>query len=407
MTPPREHGADGDLRPRLTLAGRTALIACFVGTCFAGILGTVHLIGVPLPLTSEYRVSAVFPDAEGVIPESSVTIGGALAGRVEEVGLTPGGARVTMSLLDRWQRTLHDDATAAIRIKSLLGERFVNLDPGTPGHRLLPSGSTLAQRGMLSVELTDVLNLLDAPTRASLAALSGEMGGAVRDRGGAVNAAIHDLRTLVADLEPAAAAVDRRSADVARLVAAADRATRDLAGEQGSLGGLVDHAGTALATLDRNRGPLLGLVDSCDRLTRELSGVLDAATRAGLRDTLQDAPPALGEAASLGSTLAPTVEQLRPGLPSYVELLPELRSSWSFADANDHYVRVLVLGGPDEAISGSNGDRRPAPDVPPPGGRPAAPGLPPRAPQPGSFAGAPSASSPPLSPLWALIFGGM
>jgi phospholipid/cholesterol/gamma-HCH transport system substrate-binding protein len=404
MAPPREHRPAqpaehpaGDTRPRLTLAGRTALIACFVGTCFAGILGTVHLIGAPLPFASDYRVSAVVPDAEGVIPDSSVTIGGALAGRVEEVGLTPGGARVTMRLLDRWQRTLHDDATAAIRIKSLLGERFVDLDPGTPGRPLLPSGSTLARRGALSVELTDVLDMLDAPTRAGLAALVRETGSATQGRGGDVNTAIRDLRTLVADLEPAAGAVDRRAADVQRLVAAADRVTRDLAAEQESLGGLVDHAGTAMTALDRDRGPLVGLIDSGDRLARELSGVLDAPTQAALRDTLQGAAPALGQTATLGSTLAPTVEQLRPGLPSYVELLPELRSTWRFTDANNHYVRVLIVGGPDEAIAGSSGDRRPAPDVPPPGGQPAAPGLPP----------GPAAEALPDTSLWALIFGGM
>ncbi|HEV7468069.1 MAG TPA: MlaD family protein [Candidatus Dormibacteraeota bacterium] len=408
MAPPHQRRASHthfDDRIHLTLAGRTALIACFVATCFAGILATIHLIGAPLPLTSQYHVSAIFSDAQGVIPDSSVTIGGAVAGRVEEVSLTPQGAKVTMRLLDRWQSTVHRDATASIRIKSLLGEHFVNIDPGTPGQPLLASDSTLGRHGTMSVELTDVLNMLDQPTRASMGALLGSLGHATDGRGGDVNTAIRDLRTLVGDMQPLTGTVAHRSDDVRHLIASADAVTRDLAAQQGDLGGLVSNASAAFGSLDRDKGSLRTLIDSGDTLARQFSSVLDPRTRAGLRDTLQNAGPALGQTAALGSTLAPTVERLRPGLPSYVALLPELRSTWSAADGNGHYVRVLVLTGSDAMSQQQNGDRRPAPVVTPPGGQPAAPGFPPR--PSGAPAGSPADLFLPDSPLWTLIFGGM
>jgi len=408
--PPQQHEHHAshtffDEKIHLTLAGKTALIGAFVAICFAGILGTVHLIGTPLPFTSEYHVSAIFPDAEGVIPDSSVTIGGALAGRVEQVSLTPAGAKVTMRLLDRWQHVLHRDATASIRIKSLLGEHFVNLDPGNPGQPMLPSDSTLAQRGAISVELTDVLDMLDQPTRASLGVLLSSLGSSTQGRAGDINTAIHDLRTLVTDLQGAAGAVDRRSTDVQHLLASADTVTRQLAAEQSDLGGLIDNAGTAFAALNSDKGSLRILIDSGDQLARQFSDVLDAPTQAGLRDTLQNAPPALNQTAALGSTLSPTVAQLRPGLASYVALIPELRSTWGFADANNHYVRVLVLGGADAVTEGQSGDRRPEPDVFGPGGPPPAPGFPP--PPPSGLAAPQDATALPDLPLWALIFGGM
>jgi phospholipid/cholesterol/gamma-HCH transport system substrate-binding protein len=394
-----------DEKIHLTLAGKTALTACFVATCFAGIWGTIHLIGAPLPFTSQYHVSAIFPDAEGVIPDSSVTIGGALAGRVEEVSLTPQGAKVTMRLLDRWQKVVHRDATASIRVKSLLGEHFVNLDPGTPGQPLLASDSTLGQHGTISVELTDVLNMLDQPTRASMGVLLNSLGTATSGRGGDVNTAIHDLRTLVTDLQPLTGTFDHRSNDVRHLIASADSVTRDLAAQQGNLGGLITNANSAFDSLNRDKGPLLTLIDSGDTLAKDFSSVLDAQTQAGLRETLQNAPPALNQTAALGSTLAPTVQQLRPGLPSYVQLLPELRSLWGYADGNNHYVRVLVLTGSDAMTAGSNGDRHPVPVVTPPGGQPAAPGFPPH--PSGAPVSPPADLFTPDSPLWALIFGGM
>ena len=409
--PPQQHEHHAshtyfDERIHLTLAGKTALTACFVATCFAGILGTIHLIGAPLPFSSEYHVSAIFPDAEGVIPDSSVTIGGALAGRVEQVSLTPQGAKVTMRLLDRWQHTVHRDATASVRIKSLLGERFVNIDPGTPGQAMLASDSTIGQRGTLSVELTDVLDMLDQPTRARLGVLLGSLGTATNGRAGDVNTAIHDLRTLVTDLQPLTGTFQHRSADVQHLIGQADTVTRDLAAEQGTLGGLISNANTAFGSLDSDKQALLGLIDKGDSLAKDFSTVLDPQTQAGFRDTLQNAPPALTQTASLGSTLTPTVQQLRPGLPSYVALLPDLKSVWNAADSNNNYVRVLVLGGPDSMTAGSNGDRHPAPDVMPPGGAPAAPGFPPHPSSAPVSEAAPHLFAP-QSALWALIFGGM
>jgi virulence factor Mce-like protein len=410
MAPQKQHEHHAshtyfDEKIHLTLAGKTALTACFVATCFAGILGTIHLIGAPLPFSSQYHVSAVFPDAEGVIPDSSVTIGGALAGRVEQVSLTPQGAKVTMRLLDRWQHTVHRDATAQVRIKSLLGERFVNIDPGTPGQPLLASDSTITQRGTLSVELTDVLSMLDQPTRASLGVLLGSLGTATDGRGGDVNTAIRDLRTLVTDLQPLTGTFQHRSDDVQHLIAQADTVTRDLAAQQGALGGLITNANTAFGSLDSDRQSLLNLIDRGDTLARDFSSVLDPQTQAGFRDTLQNAPPALTQTASLGATLTPTVQQLRPGLPSYVALLPDLRSLWSASDANGHYVRVLVLTGSDAMSQGQNGDRRPVPDVLPPGGQPPAPGFPPHPPAPSSAP--PPDLFVPGSPLWALVFGGI
>lgn len=411
MAPPQEHREHRashtyfDEKIHLTLAGKTALIACFVTTCFAGILGTIHLIGTPLPFSSQYQVSAIFPDAQGVIPDSSVTIGGALAGRVEQVSLTPRGAKVTMRLLDRWQNTLHRDATAAIRIKSLLGERFVNIDPGNPGTPMLASDSTISQPGSMSVELTDVLNMLDQPTRASLGALLSETNGALGGRGGDINTAIHDLRTLVTDLQPVTQTFDQRSADVQHLIAQADTVTRDLADQQGNLGALITGANTTFSTLDQDKSSLLTLINSGDTLSRDFSTVLDPQTQTAFRDTLNNAPPALSQTAALGSTLAPTVQQLRPGLPSYVALLPELRSVWGMKDANNNYVRVFQLTGSDASTSGSNGDRDPSPLVLPPGGQRPAPGFPPHP------SGAPFGTPADLfrldSPLWALLFGGM
>jgi ABC-type transporter Mla subunit MlaD len=210
---------------------------------------------------------------------------------------------------------------------------------------------------------------------------------------------------LVTDMQPLTGTFDHRSDDVRHLIASADSVTHDLAAQQGDLGGLITNANSTFDSLNHDKGALLTLIDRGDTLATDFSSVLDPQTQAGLRDTLQNAPPALTQTAALGSTLAPTVQQLRPGLPSYVQLLPELRSLWGFTDANNNYVRVLVLTGQDAMTAGSNGDRHPAPVVIPNGGQPSAPGFPPH--PSGAAASQQADVFVPDSPLWALIFGGM
>jgi virulence factor Mce-like protein len=413
---PHEHHASHtyfDNKPHLTVAGKTAATACFVVACFAGILATTHLIGTPLPFLREYTVSVVVPNAQDVIPDSQVTMGGATAGRVDEVSLTPQGARITMRLFDRWQH-IHRDATASIRVKSLLGERFVNIDPGSPSQPELPSGSTLAGRGTLSVELTDVLNMLDPHTRSDLGVLISSMANGTAGRGADVNTAIRDLRTLVTDLEPATGAVAKRAADVQHLVGAADSVTRDLAAQQGDLARLVERANSSVRSLNNDRAPLLTVIDQGDRLSTAFSDILNPPTQAGIRDTLNAAPPALGQAALLGSTLTPTVAQVRPVTSSITQLIPEIRSTWSFADANGHWLRVFALGGgPNNLATTSNGDRRPAANTTvgqegdqAPGffGLPGLPGAPASGPASG---GAAHPAVVPDTPLWTLLFGEM
>jgi virulence factor Mce-like protein len=414
MAPHERHSSQThfDDRAHLTVAGKTAATACFVVACFAGILATTHLIGTQLPLVPEYTVSAILADAQDVIPDSQVTMSGATAGRVDEVTLTPQGARITMRLFDRWQH-IHRDATASIRIKSLLGERFVNIDPGSVSEPELPSGSTLASRGTLSVELTDVLNMMDPHTRSDLGVLISSMATGTAGRGADINTAIRDLRTLVTDMEPATGAVAKRAADVQHLVGAADGVTRDLAAQQGDLARLVDRANSAVRSLNDDRAPLLTVIDQGDRLSTAFSDILNPPTQAGIRDTLNAAPPALDRVTGLGSTLGPTAAQVRPAAPSLTQLIPEVRSTWGFTDANGHWLRVFALGGgPNNLTTTSNGDRRPAPNTPVGGEGDQAPGffgLPglPGAPASGPAGASARPGAVPDPALWTLLFGEM
>ena len=63
-------------------------------------------------------------------------------------GLDPAGNRTVATIeVDPAFAPVHADARAILRQKTLLGETFVEMTPGTPGSRTLPEGGMLPTAG--------------------------------------------------------------------------------------------------------------------------------------------------------------------------------------------------------------------------------------------------------------------
>ena len=78
------------------------------------------------------RVDAIFSNASGLIPGQNVEIAGAVVGEVSGIELTPRHhARVEMNLQTGFA-PFRSDATCEIKPQSLIGEKFVECDPGSP-----------------------------------------------------------------------------------------------------------------------------------------------------------------------------------------------------------------------------------------------------------------------------------
>lgn len=87
------------------------------------------------------RVTARFDDASGVERRTDVLIAGVRVGEVEAVDLEAGRARLTLRIEDEVTR-IPLDSTVAVRSRGLLGERVVEITPGSAA-RLAADGDTL------------------------------------------------------------------------------------------------------------------------------------------------------------------------------------------------------------------------------------------------------------------------
>ncbi len=88
-----------------------------------------------------YPLYATFRTALGVNKETSVYIAGIKVGEVGDIQLSHGMARLTFKIFPQYK--IEQDAVAIIRQKGLLGEKFIEIKPGTPGGPYLQSGEEI------------------------------------------------------------------------------------------------------------------------------------------------------------------------------------------------------------------------------------------------------------------------
>lgn len=127
-----------------------------------------------------YRVYVTFPQAQGITNKTGVYIAGIQVGEVDAVALVGGKARLTLRI--HREVALEPDVRTLIRPKGLLGEKYVEIRPGTPGtgpvapDADLPEGEAPPDLDQLIGEFSGVANDIRAVTRSLREALGGPEG---------------------------------------------------------------------------------------------------------------------------------------------------------------------------------------------------------------------------------------
>jgi phospholipid/cholesterol/gamma-HCH transport system substrate-binding protein len=104
-----------------------------------------------------YRVHVLFDSAAGVVKNSPVRIAGVHVGKVERISLERGQAKVVLRIPPGVH--LYEDAKAYLRSEGLLGERYIEIFPGSEEEpRLKEEG--LIQQGAPPVSIEQVLSRL-------------------------------------------------------------------------------------------------------------------------------------------------------------------------------------------------------------------------------------------------------
>jgi phospholipid/cholesterol/gamma-HCH transport system substrate-binding protein len=108
-------------------------------------LGQVDLLGA-----QGYTIYADFPTVGGLKSGASVEIAGVPIGRVTSIQLKDYQARVTLHINNGVQ--LQSDAIASVKTKGLIGEKFVQINPGGSDKTVPPGGRLTEVEAPVDIE---------------------------------------------------------------------------------------------------------------------------------------------------------------------------------------------------------------------------------------------------------------
>jgi phospholipid/cholesterol/gamma-HCH transport system substrate-binding protein len=279
--------------------GARAVTVCVAALAAAGLSGCGNEGGE--------TVTARFVSAAPLVKDNQIKVDGIVVGTVSDMRVRNGLAEVTMNL-DREALPLHNDATFTIRPSTLLGERYIDLDRGTPSappldtNRVVPTSQTGQNVG-----LDDMLNTLDDPTAAGLGALVTTLGTGVRGNGKQVDETITTLAPSMQQIESLAAVLKNHNELLGALVQDAEPIVGALADNDGqSLDKLVGSSDRLLAASAAQQADL-------DKVLEELPSTLESGSDAlkQLNKTADDATPTLKELHPFTNHLSKFSKELR------------------------------------------------------------------------------------------------
>jgi phospholipid/cholesterol/gamma-HCH transport system substrate-binding protein len=309
--------------------------------------GGVELGEEPFEVTAEFR------DVISLVPKSEVRVDDVPVGAVTDVGREGWHAEVTM-LLQRDVR-LPDNAVAQIRQTSLLGEKYVELVPGTaaPQGRLSDGDHIPLARTGRNPEVEEVLGalslLLHGGGIAQLQTVSHELNAVMNGRQDRLGEVFRELDTLVASL-------DEQREQIFRAMQGINKLTRTLNSERRTFTRALDTMGPALRILADQRRQLVGMLQGLSDLGRVGTRVVNRTSENTLA-ALRHLQPILARLVEAGDALPRSLE-LIVSFPFPDEALEVIEGDFANTAARVN-IDIAEL-----YHNFSGGDRLPVPDVP-------------------------------------------
>jgi phospholipid/cholesterol/gamma-HCH transport system substrate-binding protein len=305
----------------------------------AGLLLFLWLsFGGTVPFNPEgYRFSVAFPDATQLAPQADVRIAGVSVGSVVSTKLDPQGNRTLATIqMDDQYAPIRSNALAILRTKTILGETYVQLTPGTSSAKWLPDGGTLNRDQVQSaVQLDQVFDALNGPTRKAFEQWQQELAVAVKGNGQNLNDVLGNLPTFAGDATDILRVLDVEHAAVTRLSQNGGIVFAALSKNQSALRNLITTAETTFQTTAQNNNALAQTFQNFPRFLNETK-----ATMAQLQTFASNTDPLVHELLPVANDLGPTLNSVRELSPSlkhfFIELGPLVTVSRTGLPALSH-----------------------------------------------------------------------
>lgn len=297
--------------------------AIAVGAVSVAVLALLMLFAFSLDrltfLRGVHVIEADFADAAGLIPENEVRVAGLKVGKVRSIELasSSGAGRVRDRV--RVSMEIQDDvdlgraSEAEIKLKTLLGAKFVDIMPKGGAPYLEPGDRIPLDQTRIPFELYQVTN----KTVETIGQIDAK----------ALNEALNELAELTDDpngnfgrafvgLAKATEALAERDAELESLVRGADRVVGVLGSRSSELGRIIANGAEILEALEARREGVQRFARESGRLAEQLSGLL-SSTRKDLDPALRHLHTVLEVVADNIPNLEETIRTLGPDSESF------------------------------------------------------------------------------------------
>jgi ABC-type transporter Mla subunit MlaD len=281
----------------ITLAAIAAIVVIAVVTNASGAGG------------DPYDVRAIFDDASFAVQGEQVRVAGAPVGSIVGLGVTANKqAAVTLEIDDSRFAPFHANATCAIRPQSLIGEMYVDCNPGTASAPALAriahgpgSGSYYLPVTQTSspVDFDIVQDIYQEPVAQRLAIILDELGTGLAARGSDLNAVIHRADPALGNTDQVLKILAGQNRALARLATDSAAVLGPLAQQRKSLADFIVQANTTAtasaaraADISRSIHLLPGFLGQLKPLMADLGTLADQGTP--LASDLKTSASALG-----------------------------------------------------------------------------------------------------------------
>jgi phospholipid/cholesterol/gamma-HCH transport system substrate-binding protein len=232
------------------------------------IAGAFNIESLPLIGNGE-EYSAAFTEASGLKSGDEVRIAGVKVGKVSEVDLDGDHVKVTFRVKDEAQ--FGSDTGASIRVKTILGSKYMSLEPKGPG-QMEPESEIPLKR---TVSAYDVVEAFSDLTTTSEKVDTKQLATALDTISTTFKDSPAEVKASIAGMSRLSRTVASRDKELRELLANANGVTGVLSDRSKEFMKLVEDGGALFQEISKRREAIHRLLVSASTLGVQLSGLVD------------------------------------------------------------------------------------------------------------------------------------
>jgi phospholipid/cholesterol/gamma-HCH transport system substrate-binding protein len=270
---------------------------------------------------------AEFSEAAGLKPGDEVRVAGVKVGKVTDVGLAGDKVMVSFKVKDAW---VGDRSRAAIKIKTLLGQKFLSLEPdGTavldPGQPI-PRNRTLAPYDVLEAfrGLAETVDAVDTPQLAKSFEVLAETFSDTPDN---VKGALDGLQAL-------SRTISSRDGQLAKLLDNTQKISQTLADRDAEVAKLLEDGTKLLDEIRKRKDAISKLLAGTKKLATELKGIVD--------DNSKQLDPVLAQLDQFTAMLQRNQDDLGKGIEKLAPFVRQFTNTLGNGRWFDNYICGLL-----------------------------------------------------------------